>query len=201
MSECLPPLCVVLLSLYVERPRHPYDAYTTLKSRHDDRFVAFSPGTVYRRVKSLSEAGLLEEVATEVDGNRPERTVYAVTDQGRQALTEALRRHLVEAEEEVSVRIALSEAHHLPEAEVADLLRARTGRLNERADTLVCVRKQIDEWNVPRGYVLDLDLVEATLNAERKVIASMIDDLDTGRLRWPAPGSYTPPPRTQRKPS
>lgn len=78
----------VLLGLLSERPQHGYD----LKNHHDAVFPAARPlafGQVYATLERLTKKGQVEAIASEqVDG--PERTVYAITDDGSEALQQWL---------------------------------------------------------------------------------------------------------------
>jgi DNA-binding PadR family transcriptional regulator len=46
-----------------------------------------SVGALYRELRAMEREGLIEAQRTEKVGNRPERTVYAITDEGRLELT------------------------------------------------------------------------------------------------------------------
>jgi DNA-binding PadR family transcriptional regulator len=78
----------VLLALLADEARHGYD----LKRAYDARFPKARPlafGQVYSTLERLTRDGLAEEAGTErVDG--PDRTVYAITDAGRDALRDWL---------------------------------------------------------------------------------------------------------------
>ena len=78
----LTPLGVMVLALLREGDMHPYEMIRLMRIRRDDRLVAITNGTVYHTVARLERAGLLAEVGVDRDGNRPERTTYAVTDAG-----------------------------------------------------------------------------------------------------------------------
>jgi len=74
----------VLLGVLAEGPAHGYD----LKRAHDDRFPGAKPlafGQVYAALAKLEKDGHVEIVETLRDGG-PERTTYAITDEGRKAL-------------------------------------------------------------------------------------------------------------------
>lgn len=86
-------LGAVLLGVLATGPAHGYD----LKRAHDDRFPAARPlayGQVYATLSRLQRDGLVEAVETRQDAG-PERTVYALTDAGR----EELRRWLDQTEQ------------------------------------------------------------------------------------------------------
>ena len=53
-----------------------------------------SVGALYRELRAMEREGLVEAARTEKVGNRPERTVYAITDEGRLELT-ALREQAI----------------------------------------------------------------------------------------------------------
>ena len=78
----------VLMGVLADGPAHGYD----LKREHDDRFPAAKPlpyGQVYATIGRLERDGLVEPVETTRDGG-PEKTTYALTDQGRKELDDWL---------------------------------------------------------------------------------------------------------------
>src|ERR1700704_3323883 len=77
-------LALAVLSYLSQRPMHPYELSRTLRDNGDGRSIKFNNGTLYMVVKQLAQAGLIHEQETSRDGQRPERTVYALTDPGRQ---------------------------------------------------------------------------------------------------------------------
>jgi DNA-binding PadR family transcriptional regulator len=77
-----------LLGILARGPAHGYD----LKQEHDGRFpgsktLAF--GQVYSTLSRLQRDGFVE-VAEVAAGSGPEKTVYAITDEGRRHLTQWL---------------------------------------------------------------------------------------------------------------
>ncbi|MFF8285042.1 helix-turn-helix transcriptional regulator [Streptomyces albus] len=74
----------VLLALLAGGPLHGYD----LKKAHDLRFPKAKPlafGQVYATLGRLERDGLVEQMGTSREGG-PDRTRFALTDAGRQAL-------------------------------------------------------------------------------------------------------------------
>lgn len=75
---------MVLLGLLERGPAHGYE----LKVAHDEWFPAAKPlafGQVYASLGRLERDGLVEAVETRQEAG-PERTVYALTDAGRESL-------------------------------------------------------------------------------------------------------------------
>ncbi len=78
----------IMLALLRERPRHGYE----IKHEHDAWFPDAKPlafGQVYATLARLQRDGLVEVAETQQDG-APERTVYALTSDGRRHLQDWL---------------------------------------------------------------------------------------------------------------
>ena len=78
----------MLLGVLAHGPAHGYD----LKRAHDARFPSAKPlayGQVYAALAKLEREGLVEVVETKRDGG-PDRTTYALTDEGAAALRDWL---------------------------------------------------------------------------------------------------------------
>jgi DNA-binding PadR family transcriptional regulator len=89
------PLALAVLSCLSERPMHPYEISTTLRSRGKEQSIKLNYGSLYSVVESLQKHGLIESRETTRKGRRPERTVYEITDAGAaefEDLTVARRR-------------------------------------------------------------------------------------------------------------
>ncbi|SPL99246.1 Transcriptional regulator, PadR family [[Actinomadura] parvosata subsp. kistnae] len=74
----------VLLGLLAERPQHGYE----LKKEHDQRLAGAKPlayGQVYATLQRLERDGFAEVAETRQEGG-PERTLYAITEEGRAEL-------------------------------------------------------------------------------------------------------------------
>src|ERR1700756_4025683 len=76
------PLALAVLSCLSERPMHPYEISTTLRSRGKELSIKLNYGSLYSVVESLEKHGLIRARETTREGRRPERTVYEITDAG-----------------------------------------------------------------------------------------------------------------------
>ena len=119
------PLALALLaSLDTGGPTHPYELASTLRS--------VKWGSFYTVVQNLEKYGLIEAVGTDRDGRRPERTTYAVTDDGRAELKDWLRELVAVPETEPpAFEAALSVLGVLPPDEVTALLATRVAALED----------------------------------------------------------------------
>lgn len=123
-------LGLAVLSYLSERPMHPYALARALREHGDDRSIKFSHGSLYMVVGQLARAGFVAEQETGRAGQRPEHTVYALTDAGRLELRDWLRSLVEEPQHEYPAFVsALSLITALPPAEAAELLGRRLGKL------------------------------------------------------------------------
>ncbi len=141
-------------------------------------------GRCTNTVSRLHRAGLIDELGIDREGNRPERTTYALTEAGREAVMTWVQRELPRIDRPADFRIALAEAHNLERPEVIDLLRARRLALVEdharHRDGLHAAR----EKSVPEQVLVEIERQEALLAAELGWLDSLLDRLETRVLPW-----------------
>ena len=187
MSSELMPLGMAALALLTERPMHPYEMYQILLLRKEDRIVKVRPGSLYHAVNKLEEGGLVRAVGTDRDGNRPERTTYEITDEGRSRFLDRVEELIAEPINEYpKFPLAIGEAHNLPLPKVLTLLRTRLAALAiDRAqgmEDLAAVRAK----GVPEAYWLDGPYLIAMHDAEVAWLERLIADLEGGVIDWEA---------------
>jgi DNA-binding PadR family transcriptional regulator len=178
-------LALAVLSYLTQRPMHPYELSRTLRDNGDDRSIKFNHGSLYMVVQQLEKAGYVAAQETNREGQRPERTVYALTDAGRHELREWLRDLLGEPEHEYpSFVAALSLIGALPPSQVLPLLRHRLQRLAERsAET----RRLIDTAlakGVPELFLIEEQYRLAMDSAESSYVTSLIDRITDPQTGW-----------------
>lgn len=184
----LSAVAVVVLALLHERPRHPYDVFQTLVDRGDARLVRVTPGAVYHAVERLERDGLVAAAGTERCGNRPERTTYRATPAGTAALGPHVAAYLRDEEPVADpFAVGLSQAPHLPAAEVRDALAERRARVATRLGTLRRNLEEVLGLGLPRRLVLDAEREAVLLEHDLAWIDGVLDDLATGRLAWDEP--------------
>lgn len=186
-ASTLGPLAVSALALLVEAPMHPYEMYQLLLSRSQDRIVKVRPGSLYHTVSKLAELGYVEATGTDREGNRPERTTYAITVDGRLALKDRVVELLETPVNDYPIfALAAGEAHNLPRATVLALLRRRLEGLQRERDVVTARETVAIAGGVPRRYWLSADYVGAHLDADIAWVSALISDLDSDSLAWDA---------------
>ena len=180
----LTPLGVMVLALLRESDMHPYEMVRLLRARHDDRLITVTNGTLYHTVARLQRAGLLDEVGTDREGNRPERTTYTLTEAGREAVVAGVRRSLPRIDREPDARVALAESHNLDRDDAVALLQERREALAAsyvlHHDGLAAARTK----GVPPQVLVEIERQEALLDAELRWLDSLLTRLDGDELRW-----------------
>lgn len=184
-TTALTPLGVLVLGLLGERPMHPYEMFQTLLARKEDRFAKLRPGSLYHTVDRLCSRKLLRVSDVHRDGNRPERTVYAITDTGRDALGNALTSMLrTPAVEYPALYLALAEAHTLGKDDVVALLDERLAVTRADRAEIHTVMSEALEQGHPEMFLLDAGCRLAVLDAQITWLEHLRTRLASGELMW-----------------
>jgi DNA-binding PadR family transcriptional regulator len=194
MGQSTPTLPLIILSLLDERPMHPYEMRQLMRYRALDRVVRVTAGSLYHTVERLQRGGWIEPLETGREGRRPERTVYAITESGRDRLQEILEHLLMEPLPTYSsFAAALSVMHHLPPEKVVTLLRRRSVALEAQLGALDRLMTSLLESGHLRSYLVEIEHERALTRAELAWVRELIEDLGAGRLPWPGQGGRQTP--------
>ncbi|AJY44218.1 PadR family transcriptional regulator [Burkholderia humptydooensis] len=180
------PLALVVLAMLTEAPMHAYRIQQLVKLRGKDEVVNVKQrNSLYQTIERLQRDALIAVRETERDGAFPERTVYEITDAGRDTARMWLREQLAQpAREYPSFPAALSvlpllsadDARRQLEARAA-ALEAELARLDEAQDAALAM-------HIPRLFLLDGELTRVTLEAELDWVRSIVEHLKVGALTW-----------------
>ena len=182
-------LALAVLSYLTMRPMHPYELSRTLRDNGDARSIKFNHGSLYMVVQQLAAAGFIAEHETSRDGQRPERTVYALTEAGRAELRDWLRELVEEPKHEYPHFVAaLSLIGALPPSQVLVLLGRRLERLAEvRTSTATAMEESLAK-GVPGLFLIEEEYRIALLDAEiafvRRFIERIVDPADGWGKAW-----------------
>jgi len=179
------PLALAVLSYLTMRPMHPYELSRTLRDNGDARSIKFNHGSLYMVVQQLAKAGFIAEVETSREGQRPERTVYAITDAGRREARDWLSELISEPEHEYPHFVtALSLVAALPPGEVVPLLRARLEALaGQRAEIQGMIDSSLSQ-GVPRLFLVEEEYRLALLDAESAFVERLIAEIGDPEAGW-----------------
>ena len=177
------PLALAVLGCLTERPMHPYEISTTLRSRGKDMSIKLNYGSLYGVVGSLERHGLVRPRATTRAGRRPERTVYEITEAGVQEFEDWLAELLSTPEREyLSLEAGLSLMAGLPPDEVARLLEERTDRLRMELGSLDAAQEVAARNGVPELFLVETQYRRAILDAELQFAGRLAREIRTYAL-------------------
>ena len=199
-------LALAVLSYLTRRPMHPYELSRMLRDNGDARSIKFNHGSLYMVFGQLARAGFVVPQETTREGQRPERTVYALTDAGRGEFSRWLRDLVEEPRHEYPHFVAaLSLVAALPPDEVVDLLRSRLARLAAQRAEITALLESTLATGLHPLFLVEEDYRLALLAAEAGFVEQFIDRIthpETGWgplwARFHAPPSATTPTTPER---
>lgn len=177
-------LGLAVLGYLVREPMHPYELGRLMRAHGDDRSIKFTHGSLYMVFGQLAKAGFIVEHETSREGQRPERTVYALTDAGRAELRDWMRELVAEPGHEYPRFVAaLSLIAALHPDEVAALLRDRLDGLRRRVEEAEAVIAGADAHPL---FLVEEEYRVALLNAEVAFVRHFLARIDDWRPLWAA---------------
>jgi DNA-binding PadR family transcriptional regulator len=150
----------------------PLHGHQIRHQAHTDRTEHWSdvkPGSLYGALKRLAAEGLIRELRTERQGNRPERTVYEITPEGRRALA-ALRDEALSRIEHHNdpFDLALAQSRDIPEDHLARVVADRLAALLAQASHLRHQSEHADPY----------------LNEAERMVLRHLMERNAAEVRW-----------------
>ncbi|MEU6717348.1 PadR family transcriptional regulator [Nonomuraea sp. NPDC046802] len=173
-------MALAVLAALTERPMHPYEMASVLRAHGKDEDMKIKWGSLYSVVQSLARHELIEAVESRREGGRPERTVYRITQAGRQELRD-WERELISTPERETFRFkaALSVLGVLVPDEAASLLQRRLELLDKQ---IADQRERLSEHlqQVPRLFLIEEEYELAMREAELAWVRDLLGELTSG---------------------
>ena len=159
----------ILGTLAASGPLHGHQIRQQAQADRTDRYTDIQVGSLYGALKRMAREGLVREVRTERVGNRPERTVYEITPEGRQALS-VIREDVLH---KVSLPhdpfdLALKQARDMAEEDLGQTV----------ADRLAMLRAQELSWRH------QAERADPYLNEAERMITRHAIDRVAAEVRW-----------------
>ena len=181
-SRSNPLALAVLVSLY-EKPMHPYEVAQTLRGRAKHESVRLNYGSLYAVVESLEKKGFVKATGTLREGKRPQRTVYAITDEGVLEMTDWLTELIGTPMKEYPAFMAgLSFIAALSPDDALAALRRRAEALVVRLAGLRGAVKATRDAGLPRVFELEAEYEERLMAAELDYVKSIAEAMSTETL-------------------
>jgi Predicted transcriptional regulators len=135
---------LLVLGLLLDRPMHGYEILQQIRAAGVDLWLPISPAAIYYTLSKLHRWGLVLE--TRARGEGPERSIYHLTERGREAFLAGMENALASQEPtrfEYGLGIFL--LNKLPQERALPLLEQRLEFLRRREETLAKARRQTSE--------------------------------------------------------
>jgi DNA-binding PadR family transcriptional regulator len=179
------PLMLMVLVLLAEAPMHPYEMQRLMQWRGKDQVVRVQRGSLYPAVERLARAGLIEPLETAREGRRPERTVYQLTEAGRDTAEAWLATMVRTVRNEFpEFPAALSFIALLSAEDARAQLTARLLELKQIAAMRSLAKDLRDKYQLPRLFAVEDEYRLAMLEAEHAWVSALLDDLASGEMYW-----------------
>jgi DNA-binding PadR family transcriptional regulator len=181
-------LALAVLALLDESPMHPYEMDLLMRSRGLTEGIKLRRSSLYTVIEALQRDGLIEPVETQRAGRRPERTIYAITDAGRERFRGWHRELLrTPAKEYPQFMAGLTFLAHLMQEEIVTLLQERARILAADVDDWrERLRVARERMGVPRLFLIEGEYAVAMRDAELAWVRGIISEIEQGTLEWPA---------------
>ena len=184
-SAKLTTLGIAVLELLHEKPMHPYEMAQLMRERYVDVRVNVKAGSLYHTVERLQGNGFIEVVDTQRDGRRPERTVYGMTDAGRDAFVQRGRELIGDVVTEYPAFLSgLAVLDDLGRDVVLVELEHRITRLRAAVASDKVVLERLYSDGTPEIFWLDWRFATDARAFELEWTERVFDDLRSGRISF-----------------
>ncbi|MEO6088835.1 MAG: PadR family transcriptional regulator [Umezawaea sp.] len=172
------PLALAVLAQLLMGPMHPYEIGRRLTLQDKGRNIKYNRGSLYMVVEQLAKAEFIAEDGTVRDTQRPERTIYALTADGKTELYDWLRDLVAHPEHEFpKFGVALSLLVVLSPAEAVELLGTRLAALTEEAEQIRTDVKASTDGGLEWVFVVEEEYRLAVLDAEARFVTTLVEQL------------------------
>ncbi|WP_330341047.1 PadR family transcriptional regulator [Streptomyces sp. NBC_00557] len=176
------PLALAVLATLWQKPMHPYEIARTLRRQGKDTSTKIKYGSLYTVVQNLEKHGFVEVTDVERAGNRPERTVYGLTDAGREELTEWLSDLIAVPVKEYPIfETALSLMGALHPDEVVRLLEERLTALEIQVASGRGALQKLYE-TLPRLFLVETEYQLHMTEAQAAWVRGFLAEIKEGTL-------------------
>lgn len=177
------PLALAVLGCLAERPMHPYEISTTLRTRGKEQSIKLNYGSLYSVVTALEKNGFVEALETIREGNRPERTVYQITDAGQEEFRDWLTELLGTPSREFHpLEAGLAYLPGLPPDRVAELLEQRLRAIDAEIEQVGAAHEQMAAMEFPRIFWVESEFRLALLEAESAYVHELAEAIRSDTL-------------------
>lgn len=165
----------LLLGIIYKKPLNAYEITKLLDYMNIKWWFNIADSTVYATLKTLSNRGFIEGTIEKV-GNMPDRTVYSLTEKGKEELEEHIRQSILHFDYDTNVfTIAAFFIDILGTEEKKKLLEERLNTLQSYLSGISKQDNELWEQEVPASHVANLrrmmDIVNAEISGTKRLLS------------------------------
>ena len=159
---------VLVLGVLLKQPMHGYEVRRELESWNAEQWANIAYGSIYFSLAKMADEHLVQIVSTDDRGNRPARTVYGITEQGRREFERQLRELWWEYRPAIDpFRVALSFMNCLPRVELLAALHHRASGLRSTLEAFpYAIEGRLRDSAAPRHLAEVLRLAAAHIETQ-----------------------------------
>lgn len=183
-DRMLSKLSKLVLGLIWKRPLNPYEITKLLEQSVVQDWFPMTVQSIYTTIKNLSKNGYLTgEIIQE--GNLPPKTIYELTEKGREALIDSLKIGLESYQVQASdFGISLFHICSIKKKDALELLEKRMEKINElklKAEERLncCIGK------APFNFITMLKYNVYRLSTELKITQELMEEMEND-IHWDA---------------
>jgi DNA-binding PadR family transcriptional regulator len=174
---------LVILGLLMEEDRHPYDIRQTMKERAMHHYIKLQDGSLYYAMDQLRKEGSVEAVEVIKDTSRPDKTIYRITDRGRERFHELLIRQFEEPDLVYHpLYAALSFAKYGDPEQITEILRIKIEEQMQYSAHMKAVYEE-HSLTVPRAVLHMMMGKYEHSQTELAWLKRLLKDAEAGRLK------------------
>ncbi|MBN2119388.1 MAG: PadR family transcriptional regulator [Anaerolineales bacterium] len=172
---------LVILGLLHKRPLYGYEIKQIIEEHMGD-WTSIAFGSIYFALDKLADEKFIDKVDVEQEGKRPSRSVYQISDTGREEFLRLLRESWQQVERQYfSIDICLFFLEALPLDEVKNFLRLRQKTLQTMLGYIQSHRdEQMAIPEVPRLALAIFDHTLVHTQAELNWVTDLLQKMESG---------------------
>ncbi len=178
-KEMLSKPAMLLLGIIYKKPLNGYEITKLLNYMNIKWWFNIADSTVYMTLKNLEKKGTIKGVMEKV-GNMPDRTIYSLTEKGKDELKESIKKSILQFNYDTNIfTIAAFFMDILEREEKKNLLQKRLNILQSYLDGINKQDNELWEQEVPIAHVANLkrmiDIVNAEITGTKRLLSACED--------------------------
>ncbi|MGN6125165.1 MAG: PadR family transcriptional regulator [Humibacter sp.] len=182
------PLSVIVLGMLSEEPLHGYGMRQRIVERAYDRLPGVKTTSLYDAIRRLDRAGLIHADEPDRDGNRPDRTPFAISAAGLKMLITWVEEALIDDTDPDSLPAALCFMYPLGRDRVIALLDDRIDRMARALDLDENLLRRAQSETENPIFLSEHQYQLARRRAEHDWLTGFLTALTSHTLTWPTAG-------------